>query len=424
MEVVLIASKSSYKIVHRDDIKPNAEILIAAEIILKHNQKITLVVFYRPPNSDLYPLEELQRILSKVSTSELIVVGDFNITEIDWSNASTLTVSALPNLLLDIVHDNFLSQMIFEPTRDLVLTTSTDYVQDACVGDPFSNHNLIIFKIDKMPYKTKPCSNSHYCYRKADWAKLQNLLHLAPWHLSSTEHDMDSKWQVWKDLLASAVDDSIPKVGAKRRQNAPWITRELILLCRKKRSAYKKAKRTGKTRDQNYYSKLNNMVKRKCNIARWEYINSLAETISSNDAKPFWRYVNSKRKGTNNLILLKTQDGEITNDSEIAESMNNYCSSVFTKETFEKFPSMIQRTKDSLTNIECTVAEVERHLKQLNVNKSLGPDDISPHVLKQCCTQLAPSLTTILNKSFSTGKLPYDWKIANVQGYINESRNL
>jgi hypothetical protein len=194
----LIATKSSYKIVHRDDIKPNAEILIA-EIILKHNKKITLVVFYRPPNSDLYPLEELQRILGEVSTSELIVVGDFNITEIDWSNASTSTISALPNLLLDIVHDNFLSQMIFEPTRDrnildLVLTTSTDYVQDASVGDPFSDHNLITFKIDKMPYKTKPCSNSYYCYRKADWAKLQNLLHLAPWHLSSTEHDMDSKW--------------------------------------------------------------------------------------------------------------------------------------------------------------------------------------------------------------------------------------
>jgi hypothetical protein len=152
--------------------------------------------------------------------------------------------------------------------------------------------------------------------------------------------------------------------------------------------------------DQNYYSKLNNMVKRKCNIARWEYINSLAGKISSNDAKPFWRYVNSKRKGTNNLILLKTQDGEITNDSEIAESMNNYFSSVFTEETPENFPSMIQRTKDSVTNIECTVAEVYRHLKQLNVNKSPGPDDISPHILKQRCTQRAPSLTTILNESF------------------------
>ncbi|CAB4007895.1 Hypothetical predicted protein [Paramuricea clavata] len=134
----------------------------------------------------------------------------------------------------------------------VTVNEETNYVQDACVGDPFSDHNLITFKIDKMPYKTKPCSNSHYCYCKADWAKLQNLLHLAPWHLSTTEHDMDSKWQVWKDLLASAVDDSIPKVGAaKKRQNAPWITRELILLCRKKRSVDKKAKRTGKTRDQN-----------------------------------------------------------------------------------------------------------------------------------------------------------------------------
>jgi hypothetical protein len=80
--------------------------------------------------------------------------------------------------------------------------------------------------------------------------------------------------------------------------------------------------------------------------------------------------------------------------------MNNYFSSVFTEETPENFPSMIQRTKDSVTNIECTVAEVYRHLKQLNVNKSPGPDDISPHILKQRCTQRAPSLTTILNESF------------------------
>jgi hypothetical protein len=48
------------------------------------------------------------------------------------------------------------------------------------------------------------------------------------------------------------------------------------------------------------------MVKTKCNIARWEYINSLAQKISSNDAKQFWRYVNSKRKGTNDLIIKNT----------------------------------------------------------------------------------------------------------------------
>ena len=53
-----------------------------------------------------------------------------------------------------------------------------------------------------------------------------------------------------------------------------------------------------------------------------------------------------------------------------------------------------------LCNIECTVTEVERHLNHWNVNKSSGPDDISPYILKECSFQLAPSLTTLLNESF------------------------
>ena len=55
---------------------------------------------------------------------------------------------------------------------------------------------------------------------------------------------------------------------------------------------------------------------------------------------------------------------------------------------------------DELCNIECTVAEVERHLNHLNVNKSSGPDNISPYILKECSFQHAPSLTAPLNESF------------------------
>lgn len=79
---VLLAVENFYRIVYRDDTKSNAEVL-CEDIMLKYNKKITLGVFYRPPNNELYPLEELQRILGELSTSELILVSDFNITEID-----------------------------------------------------------------------------------------------------------------------------------------------------------------------------------------------------------------------------------------------------------------------------------------------------------------------------------------------------
>ncbi len=50
-------------------------------------------------------------------------------------------------------------------------------------------------------------------------------------------------------------------------------------------------------------------------------MNNLAPKITSKQSKQFWKYINARCKGTNDLVLLKTQDGEITEDIEIAECM-------------------------------------------------------------------------------------------------------
>ncbi len=51
--------------------------------------------------------------------------------------------------------------------------------------------------------------------------------------------------------------------------------------------------------------KLNVMIKRDCNSARRSYVNRLSEELVGNNPKAFLKYVNLKRKGTNDLILLK-----------------------------------------------------------------------------------------------------------------------
>lgn len=188
--------------------------------------------------------------------------------------------------------------------------------------------------------------------------------------------NIDDNWTMWKDLLLAAVDDCIPRVNAKKKINTPWISKDLIRLCRKKKAAYRKAKRTAKTRDWNYYKKLNSMVKRACNSAHYEYINDLSTKLKWNNAKPFWKYINSKRKGTNNLVLLKVDNEEIIDDLDIAESMNTFFSSVFTEESFEVFPVIDSVVDDELCDIVCTTEEVERLLKNLDATKSPGPDSI------------------------------------------------
>ena len=70
--------------------------------------------------------------------------------------------------------------------------------------------------------------------------------------------------------------------------------------------------------------------------------------------------------------------------------------------------------QDEICNVECTEEEIETYLKKLKVNKSPGPDTISPQILKECASQLAPSLAKLFNKSFFSGTLPRDWKIATI----------
>ena len=147
---------------------------------------------------------------------------------------------------------------------------------------------------------------------------------------------------------------------------------------------------------------------------KWQHLKELADKLKfDNNSKPFWNYIKSMRKGTNDLVLLKDGRNDITDEQSIAQEMNLYFSSVFTHEQSDlpEFDNMIY---DNLSHILCTSSEVEKHLKALNILKSPGPDLISPHILKECALELSTSLCVLFNKSFTTGMLPADWKIANI----------
>ena len=55
---------------------------------------------------------------------------------------------------------------------------------------------------------------------------------------------------------------------------------------------------------------------------------------------------------------------------------------------------------------------VDKLLTGLNPNKVQGPDEISPRLLKELHTEIAPILTIIFQRSLDTGIVPKDWKHA------------
>ena len=87
---------------------------------------------------------------------------------------------------MDILQDNFLTQLVKEPTResnilDLVLTPSLpDSITDLYIVEPFSDHNSINFSLSGKPYVQRKSQRLFYCYGKADWDHLRSLLSYIP----------------------------------------------------------------------------------------------------------------------------------------------------------------------------------------------------------------------------------------------------
>ena len=64
--------------------------------------------------------------------------------------------------------------------------------------------------------------------------------------------------------------------------------------------------------------------------------------------------------------------------------------------------------------ISITNNGIKNLLCNLDPNKAMGPDKISPYILKYCAAEISPILQIIFTQSLNTGELPSDWLKANI----------
>jgi len=77
-----------------------------------------------------------------------------------------------------------------------------------------------------------------------------------------------------------------------------------------------------------------------------------------------------------------------------------------------------------LTDISFDADSIEKKLNSLKVNKSPGPDQLHPRLLKETSGILKFPLQKLFSRCMDTGKVPETWKIGHVTPIFNKKAML
>ena len=131
--------------------------------------------------------------------------------------------------------------------------------------------------------------------------------------------------------------------------------------------------------------------------------------------KSFFAYARNNTKVSVSPIL--NDSGALETDPQtVAEELNKYFSSVFTKEDVRHIPDSADVNLSLTTSLHDIMIDeglILKTLQKLRSDKATSSNDTSPKLLTEIKEVCFP-LTVIFQKSLATGQVPSDWKQADV----------
>ena len=348
-------------------------------------------------------------------------MGDFNFPNIDWNNGVGNDI--LSESFLQTISNCFLIQHVQSPTRhrdgqtsntlDLILTSEINMVDSLKHAPPIgkSDHDLLLFdlniNLDEVPKK------EYVKYFKGNYKEMRNDLKSVNWD-TSNDYNVEDSWKFLKNNILATVEKHIPKSSKSSNASPIWITSTVKTALKNKARAYKSYNKTKSNYHKSKFKKLRNIATTVVKKAKRNFEKNLSMECKTNP-KAFWKYIKTKTVAKDSIGTLIHEDRVASTDIDKANLLNTYFAQVFTKEDLTSFPVFNKLPHISLIcEIMITPDAVANKLSGLNTNKSMGPDGLHPRVLKELSPIIATPICAIINKCFQEGKLPNDWKQANV----------
>ena len=215
------------------------------------------------------------------------------------------------------------------------------------------------------------------------------------------------------------IERHVPKVLIRNKNNYPkWFDRDVLHLRKKKNTSRRNARSKNTPAAWAKFRKIRNQLQALVRQKHSQFINNLGHSVNANP-KRFWSFVKSKNKSASTPHQINWEGTSSDTPAGKASLFNMYFASVFKPSEYvcndtTNNCDASEACNEALSNVIVSPQEVCEILCNLDTNKALGPDNLSPVILKSCSHQLKGSICTLINRSLSEGIVPKDWLVANV----------
>lgn len=407
--------------------------LICVDITM-YSIKYRTIMYYRRPyflQEDVDYFELSMKCLTELvqkSPKPVILMGDFNLPDVDW-NLYSAPANAIYDMFIKFINEFGLSQLVCTPTRlsdtcknsilDLLITNTHNVISEINVQIPFStsDHCVIQFSINNPAANNSPWIHSdddeelYYDFKNADYEMIERFLATVNWTYEfSFVFSLEEYWNVFVQFMYRAMQLYVP-VRKHSYSSKPGVKKYPKYLKRMFTRKLKLWQKWISSRDvldkrkyENYAVKCKNAIR----MYNAEYESTL---VNCNNLGQFYRYVNAKLSHSKNLPHLKSTDGRlITSSIEKANIFNQYFASVFTVDNGNAPVRNFKLEQNcALADVEFSPIKVYRALRSLKPKTSHGPDGLPNILLHNLAGVVCGPLSFIFNASFQSGSLPQCW---------------
>lgn len=425
---LIVYVKDGIKCERRYDLECERIECMWLEIFQTNSRSFLVGNIYRHPSETISWNEDFEIQFDKIleCDKEIYLMGDFN---------RDLMQENIKNPWLEYMESFGLFQTINTPTR---ITDQSATLIDHIYSN--TQCNIMMTKVPKLGLsdhfpvflsRKTNCSNgpknthftiSYRSFKHFNENSFVNDLKSTPWDIVKVFDDTNDSVEIWSSLFSDIINKHLPlrKHRVKRKQQPKWLTANII-------DAIKTRDRFKSINNQEQYKLWRNKVSKMIKLSKKQQFSDIINENANNPAsiwKLFKELGASKRNSGTSILSLKINDEIIKNSSDIASEFNKFFVSVAVKIKEPIVPSKFEKLKafcdeklsENISFSIPTIAheKVEKYLKNIDITKATGADNIGPRVLKLAAPYISDSLSYICNQSITSSTFPEKWKEGKV----------